>query len=280
MTPRKSRTIAPQKKKGDSSGLAPSPHGDLEVSIVLPVFNSQDFIAANITRLKDFCRSNFSSFEIIAVDDGSRDRTREVLESLPSDNLAVVGLKANAGKWAALAAGMSRTRGRCCIFTDSDLPFNLSVLPYIARLINERDWHIVIGDRNLPQSVYNINTSRLRNVSTRVFSMLVNVLVTSGLFDTQCGLKGFRGDVARAIFPLVTDPGFSGDVELLYIALKYNLEIKRIPVRLVGHGPSTVRLFSHALGMLWKVSQLRLNWNKGLYDSGELRRISSQKYWD
>ena len=67
------------------------------------------------------------------------------------------------------------------------------------------------------------------------------MLVTGGLFDSQCGFKAFDGRVAEAIFPLLTDTGFSGDVELLYIALKYNLSIRRIPVRLQRSSPSTVK---------------------------------------
>jgi dolichyl-phosphate beta-glucosyltransferase len=245
---------------------------------VLPVYNGQDFIRDNVVRLDDFCRSRIRSYEIIVVDDGSRDKTRDILKGLSRRSLRTVFYETNRGKFGALAAGMALARGRCCVFTDADLPYELSALPYVAGLVNDRGFHIVIGDRNLPESVYDIRTSWLRNVSTRVFSLFVTVLVTGGLFDTQCGLKGFRGDVARSLFPLVTDHGFSGDVELLYIALKYNLEIKRIPVRLESHGPSTVKLFSQAWKMLGRISQLRLNWNRGLYDSKVLKRISSQPY--
>jgi len=249
-----------------------------EVTIVLPVYNGQDFIRDNVIRLDDFCRSRIPGYEIIVVDDGSRDKTRDILKGLSRRSLRTVSYETNRGKFGALAAGMALARGRCCIFTDADLPYDLSALPYIVRLINERGLHIIIGDRNLPESVYNIRTSWLRNASTWIFSLFVYILVTGGLFDTQCGLKGFRGDVARSLFPLVTDHGFSGDVELLYIALKYNLEIKRIPVRLESHGPSTVKLLSQAWKMLGRISQLRLNWNRGRYDSKELKRISSQPY--
>jgi dolichyl-phosphate beta-glucosyltransferase len=250
----------------------------LEVSIILPAFNSQDFIKKNVEKLRAFCRAHFRSFEVIIVDDGSQDGTRKILEALPRRNLRVFGLDKNRGKFAAIVEGMRQARGRCRIFTDADLPYDLLALPYIVRLVNDRGFEIVIGDRNLPQSVYNVHTSWLRNVSTKIFSFFVYIIVTGGLFDTQCGLKGFRADVAEALFPLVTDRGFSGDVELLYIALKYNLEIKRIPVRLESHGPSTVRLFSQACRMLWRIAHLRLNWNRGLYSSDKLRRISRQEY--
>jgi dolichyl-phosphate beta-glucosyltransferase len=269
---RQGRTGAPAGRGSEAGGPA------IEVSVVIPAYNSESFIRANIETLRGFCRKSFRTYEIIVVDDGSRDGTREVLETLKGRDVRVVALDRNRGKFGALQAGMALARGRCRIFTDADLPYDLAALPYIVRLVNERGMHIVIGDRNLPQSVYDINTNWLRNASTKVFSFFVYMMVTGGLFDTQCGLKGFRADVAEALFPLVTDWGFSGDVELLYIALKYNLEIKRIPVRLESHGPSTVRLFRQATRMLGRISQLRINWNRGRYASDHLRLISRQDY--
>jgi hypothetical protein len=107
----------------------------------------------------------------------------------------------------------------------------------------------------------------------------VRMLVTGGLFDSQCGLKGFRSDVAEALFPLLTHNGFSGDVELLYIALKHNLSIRRIPVRLQGSSPSTVKLTIHSLPMLGRILGLRRNWTSGRYDSEVLSGLGSQVYW-
>lgn len=90
----------------------------------------------------------------------------------------------------------------------------------------------------------------------------------------QSGLKGFRGDVAEALFPIVRDNGFSGDVELLCICLKYNLEIKRVPVRLRRSAPSSVRVMHHGPRMLRRISRLR-----GFYRSENMSRIADQRYW-
>ena len=105
------------------------------------------------------------------------------------------------------------------------------------------------------------------------------MLVTGELFDTQVGFKAFRGDVASALFPLITDDGFAGDVELLYVALKYNLAIRRIPVRLVRTGPSTVNVLGHSLPMLRRIAGLRRRWASGEYESPALRSMASQRYW-
>ena len=136
-----------------------------------------------------------------------------------------------------------------------------------------------VGDRTLTESERGADQTPLRQLSTRVFSFSVRMLVTGELFDTQVGFKAFRGDVAAALFPLLTDDGFAGDVELLYIALKYNLAIRRIPVRLLRTGPTTVRLAGHSLPMLTRIAGLRRRWASGGYHSDRLEAISSQRYW-
>ena len=87
------------------------------------------------------------------------------------------------------------------------------------------------------------------------------------------------GDVASALFPLITDDGFAGDVELLYVALKYNLAIRRIPVRLLRTGSTTVSVVGHSLPMLRRIAGLRRRWASSEYDSEVLRHIASQRYW-
>ena len=252
----------------------------MDLSVVIPVFNGEQFILNTLTRLNEFLQKRIRSFEIIVVDDGSSDQTLDRIKSFTNQNLRVLSSPANQGKFAALVAGMAHSHGRCRVFTDSDLPYELEAIPYIVNLINERGFHVVVGDRTLRSSEYRTHLPLLRRVATRWFSRLVTVFVTGGLFDTQCGLKGLRADVADALFPLLQDRGFSGDVELLYVALKYNLEIKRIPVRLRGSSPSAVRVVPHALRMLLRISKLRGSWSRGLYHSEALLRISDQSYWE
>lgn len=250
-----------------------------DLSLVLPVFNAADFVERSLAEADEFLGRGALSWEIVAVDDGSTDGTAERLAASRAKNLTIVSLPANLGKFGALKAGMSASRGRCRIFTDADLPFDLDAVPYMARLVNDRGFHVVIGDRTLAGSDYRPHVSRRRDTASAAFSFLVRMLVTGGLFDTQCGLKGFRDDVADLLFPLLTVKGFAGDVELLYIALKYNLELRRIPVRLRRYEASTVRFGVHAPEMLREVLRLRGKWVRGLYESEGLRRLAAQDYW-
>ena len=250
-----------------------------EVSLVIPVHNGVDFVAESVAEARIFLDKKCPAYEIVVVDDGSTDGTVAALGPLLDDRVRLISLPENLGKFAALKAGMAVAGGKCRVFTDADLPYDLEAVPYIADLVNGRVYDIVVGDRALPESVSLSNSRVARKLSNRIFSYCVRMLVTGGLFDTQCGIKGFRGEVADALFPLVTDDSFSGDVELLYIALKHNLSIRRIPVRLQRASPSTVRLRFHSLPMLGRILRLRHNWNTGRYESETLSRIASQAYW-
>ncbi len=255
------------------------PSRTIDVSLVIPVCNGADFVGDNVARARDFLTQRCPSFEIVVVDDGSSDGTTAKVQPMTDDRVRLITLPTNEGKFAAVVAGMAAANGRCRVFTDADLPCDLEAMPFIVDLVSNDGFHIVAGDRTLPESCSLTHSDVTRQLSSRVFSFLVRMLVTGGLFDSQCGLKGFRSDVAEALFPLLTHRGFSGDVELLYIALKHNLSIRRIPVRLQQSSPSTVKLTIHSLPMLIRILGLRHNWTSGRYDSEVLSGLGSQVYW-
>jgi glycosyltransferase involved in cell wall biosynthesis len=250
------------------------------VSLVIPVYNGAAYLADSLDRLSTFADSSIPALEIVVVDDGSTDASADIIESHTEDRIQLIRLPTNRGKFSALKVGMAVARGACRAFTDADLPYDLDAIPYMAELVSEQGFHIVVGDRTLSQSEAHGRRPPLRGLSTQVFSFSVRMLVTGELFDTQVGLKGFRGDIAAALFPLITDDGFAGDVELLYIALKYNLAIRRIPVRLLRSGPSTVRLVGHSASMLRCIAGLRRRWATGAYESDGLRAMADQRYWN
>jgi glycosyltransferase involved in cell wall biosynthesis len=244
-----------------------------DVSVVLPVYASAAFVEARVGALCDFLEGSGLRYEVIAVDDGSPDDSAERIRRLARPHTRVVRRPRNEGKHAAIAAGMAECRGRCRLFTDADVPYDLSAIPRMARLVLERGFHVVIGDRTLPDSSYTEHLGPLRWLATRLFTVFVRLFVTGGVPDTQCGLKAFRDDVAGLLFPLLRERGFAGDVELLYIALKYNLAIRRVPARLVYQGHSSVRPLRDGLAMVRAVWSLRRRWRSGAYASPGLEAL-------
>ncbi len=108
--------------------------------------------------------------------------------------------------------------------------------------------------------------SFLRRVSSRIFTSFVSRIVVTGVMDTQCGFKGFRRDVAHALFSRSRIDRFAFDVEIIYIAFKKNLDVKRLPVGLTSNESSSVRLMRDALLMIRDVFRIKWNHVRGYYD--------------
>jgi dolichyl-phosphate beta-glucosyltransferase len=263
-----------------NSGMeADGGNAPVDLSVVLPVFNAGSFLAARLAFLSDFLERHFDSYEIVAVDDVSTDGSGAVLRESTVPRLRLRTLDAHAGKFAALRAGMESASGRCCAFTDADVPYELSILPHMVGLVNDRGFHIVVGDRTLPGARYSSTIGSVRRLATRLFAFSVRILVAGEMFDTQCGIKAFRGDVAKELFRLLREDGFAGDVELLYVALKMNLEIRRVPARLIYQGASSVRPFRDGILMLGRLLAIRRRYQAGDYRSSVLEKLACPEYW-
>ncbi len=248
------------------------------LSVVIPVFQGTEELLKRLPLLLEFLDQEKIDFEVILVDDGSQDGSEELLKSQETDRVRVFILEKNVGKFGALKAGMLAARGDCCLFTDADIPYDLLVIPPMVDLIVNGGFHIVVGDRTLPRSVYRQELSFVRNLATRAFTSFVRLLVTGGLTDTQCGIKAMSREVAEAVFPLIHENNFAGDVEMLYIALIHNLAIRRVPVHLRHHGPSTVHPVRDGLGMLKSLLTLRFRRSRGAYHSEAMLKIADQDF--
>jgi len=241
--------------------------GSLDLSVILPSYRGADLAARSVRELAAYLPDLSASWEVILVDDGGGDMAG-IAGSDP--RFRVLSFPENRGKGAAVRAGMLAAIGRARIFTDVDLPFELESIGHALYLLRDRAFHMVLGDRTLPQSSYRLHLGWKRRLASRVFSKFVVTLVTGGFFDTQCGFKGFRGDVADALFPLTRVDRFAFDVELIYLALKHSLECKRIPVRLRHNAGSSMRIVRDSARMFIDVLQIKRRQMAGQYASVDL----------
>ena len=242
--------------------LAPLPEekdDDVYVSVVLPAYDDAPRLFAHVPRLQEHLDALDQPYEILICDDGSRDggRTREVAELL---GCCYVHHPRNLGKGAALRAGMRLARGRYRLFTDADIPYELDALDRALHYLDFKEFDMVAGDRHLEGSQYFHRVPLWRRIGSGLCSFFVGRFVVTGWYDTQCGLKGFRAEVADDLFGASRIDRFAIDVELFYIALKRNYDIKRLPVRLRCQEGSSVRLVRDGIDMLRDV--LRIRWNQ------------------
>jgi len=212
------------------------------LSIVIPCFNAARDIRASLDALSTYLERLPYSWEIVLVDDGSRDATAEILAARVRDpRIVLVVLERNRGKGRAVAEGMARARGACRIFTDQDLPYRLGAVARCAELVLERDHPVVFGNRLLAGSDAG-RPPALRRLAGACVRAATGRLLDRTDVDTQCGFKGFSAPVADALFPLLRIDGFLFDVEAALLLQRAGVPITFVPVELVNDGRSTVRL--------------------------------------
>ena len=252
------------------------PQSSPDLSVILPCYCTASLALRSASELATFLADSPLTWEIIIVDDGGGDFSHDSLSR--GNSIRLLKLPHNLGKGAAVRAGMLAASGRVRIFTDVDLPYDPDLLLVIAEYIQHHGFHLVIGDRTLPGSSYPLNVGWQRRLASALCSTLVGTMVTGGFFDTQCGLKGFRGDVAEAIFSHTRIDRFAFDVEVIYLALYHRLDIKRIPVQLRNNETSSVRLLPDAARMLCDILSIKSHQVRGAYQCPELQETLTREF--
>ncbi len=228
------------------------------LSVIIPSYNSASVLKNNIPFLQTFLSTKSYAYEILIVDDGSTDSglTKKVVEDLGCQYLKN---PVNMGKGEAVRNGMRNAKGKFRIFTDADIPFHTEAFDRFLKYLDDKEFDLVIGDRTLQQSNYFGEISKARKLGSTWFAFIVGRFVAGGMFDTQCGMKGFRGEVADDLFGVGRVTGFAFDVELIYIALKRNYDIKRLPVALRSQEGSSVNMLRHSFRMVLDLFRIKFN---------------------
>jgi dolichyl-phosphate beta-glucosyltransferase len=228
------------------------------LSVIIPSYKSASVLRNNLPYLLKYLDAKNKPYEVIIVDDGSNDNgeTEKSANELGCQYLHNV---INEGKGSAVKKGMLHAKGKYRMFTDADIPFETEAFDRFLHYLDNRQFDVVVGDRTLNGSSYFKSKSMLRNVASRWFSFIVGNFVAGNMFDTQCGIKGFRADVAKDIFGVSRINSFTFDVEILYIALKRNYDIRREPVVLRSQEGTSVNVMLHSFNMMFDL--LKIKWN-------------------
>jgi glycosyltransferase involved in cell wall biosynthesis len=237
------------------------------VSIVTPCHNGAAYLETSLTRLLDHLadrRQSIGDFEIIFVDDGSTDHGAALVKNAFPE-IRVIRHPVNRGKGAAVRSGVLAAEGRFCFFIDADMPYQLDALEVMLDYLDRKEFHICIGTRSRGTTSTLEKRSRARKLASAAFTALVSRIVVTGIRDTQCGFKGFHSDVAKHLFAQSRTDNFAFDVEVLYLAFKNDLDVKKVPVKLEHDDDSSVSLLRHALPMLVSIIQLPFRYHWGRY---------------
>jgi glycosyltransferase involved in cell wall biosynthesis len=166
-----------------------------ELSIVAPVFNEEEGIEQVVQYWLKVLQENGASAEIVLANDGSTDRTLEILENLSQKipSLKVVSYTPNRGYGYALKTAIRASKGRWVITLDSDGQFDLADFPSLLKLQNEKQLDFVTGYRMKKKD------NLFRVIADRSLNLIVRTMFSVSLRDTNCAMKLIRGELARTL---------------------------------------------------------------------------------
>ena len=218
------------------------------LSIVFPAYNEEHRLPETLTTTLAFIQSQPFSSEIVIAENGSSDSTLQIARDFAAENPGVTVLHIDeAGKGRAVQQGMLAAKGQYRFICDVDLSMPISEIPrFLPPQIENAD--IVIASREAPGSV-RYDEPYYRHFIGRIFNNLVRWMVLPQLQDTQCGFKCFTAAAVETIFPLVTIPGWTFDVEVLAIAFRMGYQVKELPIPWYYHPHSKVRVLRDSVRM-------------------------------
>jgi dolichyl-phosphate beta-glucosyltransferase len=232
------------------------------LSVILPAFNEEKKIEADLQAALDYFRAQPYSFEVIAVDDGSSDGTASKLtvwQERTPEAVRAICYRPNRGKGHAVRTGMLAARGRHRMFADAGLcvPFT-ETSKGLAAL--ERGYDVAIGSRKLAASRILAAQPAYRQWGSRVFGAAVRGLMgLSEITDTQCGFKFYTGAAAERLFGASRIDGFMFDAEILIQARRLGLRVYEFPVEWRADPDSRYRPFSGSLRNLAELARIRFS---------------------
>ena len=232
---------------------------------MIPAYNEENniekIVELTISSLKEF------DYEIVVVDDGSKDRTVEILKELMKKHhmIRMIQHKSNKGYADALRTGFNSSNGKYITFIDADLQNHPADIPKLLKWV-DRGYDIVIGSRDIKGAVIANPQSWIRRRLGDAFNLLVQIILGLwGIWDTQCGFKGFTKEAAKNIFEKCKVSHFAFDPEILVLGKKLGYKIKEIPIVWINAPDSKVKVKS-IIKMAIDLLKIRLNLIIGKYD--------------
>ena len=199
------------------------------LSVVIPAYNEAGRLPQSLQRIHAFLSRWGRSYEVVVVDDGSRDETARLARESSVPGLTVLRNETNRGKGHSVRRGMLAAQGEHRLMTDADLSTPIEELDRLLA-VQQQGADVVIGSRALPGANIEVHQPWYRENMGRVFNLLVRILAVPGLRDTQCGFKLWTARAAECAFGPARLDGFSFDVETLFLARRCGYRIAELPV--------------------------------------------------
>lgn len=215
------------------------------LSLVIPAYNEEKRLSGSLSRVVEYLEARGEPFEVVVVDDGSNDRTADLVkaEARRHRSVRLVSHDRNRGKGYAVRTGIFAARGDYIIFSDADLSTPIETTDeFMEHLTNGSD--VVVGNRRMAESVLEERQPWVREFLGRIFTGMTRFFLRSPITDQTCGFKGFKRSAAMETFSRQRVFDWSFDAEILHIAHRRGLRVRQVPVRWRDQPGSKVNVLS------------------------------------
>jgi dolichyl-phosphate beta-glucosyltransferase len=229
----------------------------IELSVIVPAYNEEQRLAPGLRQALEYLARRGEPYELLVVDDGSRDATARVAGAFAPQGVRVMRHERNRGKGAAVRTGLLASRGRKVLISDADFSTPIEEVEKLERFLQDGT-PLVIGSRGLADSQIRERQPFYREMMGRTFNRLIRLFGVRGIRDTQCGFKLARGEEGRRIASELKIEGFAWDVEMIWLARRRGYGIAEVGVVWVNSPDSRVDPIRSSFSMLRDVITMRL----------------------
>lgn len=238
----------------------------LYLSVIIPAYNEAKRLPPTLKAVTKYLSRQDYAWEILVVDDGSKDATADKAReaSVVDERVKLLQYGDNRGKGYAVRYGMTRARGEFQLFMDADNSTTIDHFEKFQPLFN-MGFDVVIGSRDVPGANVAVHQSWLKEKLGDLGNLWIRFWAVPQIFDTQAGFKVFTAKASDDVFPYLTIDRWGFDVEALAVARLRRYKISEQPIRWVNDLGSKVSAAAY-LQVLKEVVQVRLNIWRGVYD--------------
>lgn len=236
------------------------------LSIVIPAYNEEINIVSTLQEIVGYLSGQNYTYEIVVVDDGSKDQTCGLVDNFIKSNNYIKLLKntVNHGKGYVVRQGMLEAQGKYCLFMDAD---NSTKIKEIDKAIKALDsgYDVVIASRYIKGSRLDMPQPLTRIVLGKIYHFLSLVLIGVTVSDYNCGFKAYKNNVAKHIFSLQRMNGWAFDTELIFLINKFKYRLTEIPVNWQHKKTSKVKPIRDGIKSFFNLISIKVNEAKKLY---------------
>jgi dolichyl-phosphate beta-glucosyltransferase len=229
------------------------------LSVVIPAYDEEANLGTTLQDIYTYLKDKNYNYEIIIVDDGSKDKTSEIASSLAKifANFTLLKNPLNRGKGYSVKKGILAAQGELILFMDADNSTRIDQVEKLIIVIKD-GYDVAIASRRLPGAIIETSQPLYRIILGNTYILLSKIILGTNIEDYNCGFKLFKKDIAKFLFSKLTMDDWSFDSELIFLISKFKLKIKEVPIKWQDKRTSKVKPLRDGINSFFSLLKIRL----------------------